>query len=135
MATQFPSGEDELLSEINIVPFVDIILVILIIFMVTTPLILRPSLNVDLPKAVSGESSTPSSLSLTIDRRGVVFLNGKKMNLKTLQSQVKALVKKNPRLQAVISADQKASHGQVVRVMDLVKLAGVRRFAITTQKL
>ncbi len=135
MAYKLSSSQEELLSEINIVPFVDIILVILIIFMVTTPLILRPALNVDLPKASSGETLTPSSLSVSIHRSGRVFLNGKRMkHLKQLQNHVKALVKTKPRIQAIISADRRASHGQVISVMDVIKLGGAKRFAITTQK-
>ena len=138
MGSQFSdfSSADEPLSEINIVPFVDIILVILIIFMVTTPLILRPALNVNLPKAASGKDTTPSSLSITISKSGVIFFNGKKLgSLEELKAKAKSLSSKNPKIQAVISADKDVSHGQVVEVMDAIKVGGVRKFAITTEKL
>ncbi len=136
MATKYSDSSEDLISEINIVPFVDIILVILIIFMVTTPLIIRPSLNVDLPKAASGQTTTPSSLSISIHQSGRIFFNGKRLkNLKELKQIAKKLVAKNPKIQAIISADKSASHGQVVKVLDTVKSSGVRRFAITTEKL
>ncbi|MFW1447688.1 ExbD/TolR family protein, partial [Vibrio parahaemolyticus] len=60
MAAKLNGNNDEPISEINIVPFVDIILVVLIIFMVTAPMILNPSINVRLPKAGSGDNTAPS---------------------------------------------------------------------------
>ena len=77
MASKISGDNDEPISEINIVPFVDIILVVLIIFMVTTPFIMKPSINVNLPKAGSGEDTTPSELTITIATDGRLLLNGK----------------------------------------------------------
>jgi biopolymer transport protein ExbD len=60
MAASISGDDDEPISQINVTPFVDIILVVLIIFMVTTPIIMKPSINVNLPKAASGEQTSPS---------------------------------------------------------------------------
>ena len=74
-------GDDDAIAEINIVPFVDIILVVLIIFMVTTPFIMKPSINVNLPKAASGEESSPAKLNVSITNDGQLTLNGQPTNL------------------------------------------------------
>ena len=70
MSARIAGDEDEPIAEINIVPFVDIILVVLIIFMVTAPIMLKPSINVSLPKAGSGDSTAPSELTVTIRADG-----------------------------------------------------------------
>ena len=131
MAGKAGREADEPIAEINIVPFVDIILVILIIFMVTTPLIMKPSINVNLPKAASGEDSTPSKLSVTLNAKGELYLNGNPSNLEEIQTYASTTSKDNPDVQAIISADRDVSHGKVVEVIDAVKTGGVKKFAIT----
>ena len=73
MAGKLSGNDDEPISEINIVPFVDIILVVLIIFMVTTPFIMKPSLNVNLPQASTGDETAPSELSISVNTAGENF--------------------------------------------------------------
>lgn len=134
MAANLGGDHDQPLSDINITPFVDIILVVLIIFMVTTPIIMKPSININLPKAASGDESTPSQLNLSVARDGKVLLNGKETNDEEIRSQAKQLVATKPDIQAIISADQDVTHGSVIRVIDLVKSMGVKKFAISTEK-
>lgn len=128
------SGSDEPIAEINIVPFVDIILVVLIIFMVTTPLIMKPSLNVNLPQASTGDETAPSELSISINTAGQILLNGEASDEAGLKTYAEELLKKRPDVQAVVSADKDVSHGKVVAVIDAVKGAGVKKFAITIDK-
>ena len=128
------SGEDEVLSEINVVPLVDIILVVLIIFMVTAPLIMKPSINVNLPKAASGDASQSTQLTITLAQDGKVYLNEKEVDLAGVLGGAQAEVIKNPEIQAIISADKDVPHGKVVSVMDMVKQAGVKKFAISIEK-
>ena len=134
MAAKLGQEEDAPIAEINIVPFVDIILVVLIIFMVTTPLIMKPSINVNLPKAASGEESTPSKLNLTITGDGQILLNGKPSSEQEVSEYAKSTAASKPDSQAIISADKDISHGQVVKIIDIVKAAGVKKFAITIDK-
>lgn len=128
------SGGDEPISEINIVPFVDIILVVLIIFMVTAPVLMRPSINVNLPKAGHGDNSAPSELSVSINAKGDVSLNGKASDEAALGAYSKELAVKNPDVQAIIAADKEVPHGRVVTIIDAIKGAGVKKFAITIDK-
>lgn len=134
MASKIGGDEDEPISDINIVPFVDIILVVLIIFMVTTPFIMKPSININLPKAGSGGETTPSELSVGIAAGGVITLNGKPSTEQAIQEYSKEVAAKNPETQAIISADRTVPHGNVVSVIDAIKLGGVKKFAITIDK-
>lgn len=126
--------QDEAISEINVVPLVDIVLVVLIIFMVTAPMFMKPSINVNLPKAASGEASTPSQLSISITKEGTILLNGSSADETKVQTTSSELSQKNPDVQAIIAADQGVEYGKVVRVIDIVKTAGVKKFAISIEK-
>lgn len=128
------SNDDEPISDINVTPLVDVMLVLLIIFMVTTPMIMRPSINIDLPKAASGDQNTPGELDITISRSGDIFANGKQMDVETLKAEASKLLFQKPELQAMISADKETPHGMVIRVIDTVKGTGVKRFAINIEK-
>lgn len=128
------NSSDEPISEINVVPLVDIILVVLIIFMVTAPIIMKPSINVNLPKASSGEASQATQLSIVLSEDGKIFLNDKEVELPAVLAAAQAEVIKNPEIQAIISADKNVSHGKVVSVMDTVKQGGVKKFAISIEK-
>lgn len=134
MGAKIGGSEDEPIADINIVPFVDIILVVLIIFMVTTPFIMKPSININLPKAGSGDDTAPSELSLSIGSSGEVQLNGKPSSDEEIRAYAQTLAGKNPDVQAVISADKETPHGRVVAVIDAVKTGGVKKFAITIDK-
>ncbi|MEZ0391249.1 MAG: ExbD/TolR family protein [Pseudobdellovibrionaceae bacterium] len=129
-----PSDQDESISSINVVPLVDIILVVLIIFMVTAPMIMKPSINVNLPKAASGDKSTPSQLSISIAPGGMLNLNGSKSDEPAITAKAQEEVGKNPEVQAIIAADKEVPHGTVVHIIDLVKNAGVKKFAISIEK-
>lgn len=133
MASKF-NDDNDAIADINITPFVDIILVVLIIFMVTTPIIMNPSINIQLPKAVTGEETTPTQLTFNIAKTGQLYLNGKEINEQDILESVKAQVAKDPNVQAIIAADQDTSHGSVIKIIDLVKQAGVHKFAISTEK-
>ena len=134
MAARLGGDNDEAISEINIVPFVDIILVVLIIFMVTTPIIMKPSINVNLPKAGSGDETTPSEFAVAIQVNGEMSLNGKPTDVAALTTFSAQLSKEKPDVQAIISADKDVSHGRVVEVIDAIKSGGTKRFAITIDK-
>ncbi len=133
MAIRFDS-DSEAISEINVVPLVDIILVVLIIFMVTAPMIMKPSINVNLPKAASGESTLPTKLSISLTKDGKILLNGSAADEAAVKANAEEEVKKNPDVQAIISADKEVSHGQVVHLLDVIKVAGVKKFAISIEK-
>jgi biopolymer transport protein ExbD len=134
MAKKSFGAEDEAISDINVVPLVDIILVVLIIFMVTAPMIMKPSINVNLPKAASGDKTTASQLNITISDSGALNLNGSRSDEGAIQLKAQEELGKNPDVQAIIAADKDVPHGTVVRILDLIKSAGVKKFAISIDK-
>jgi biopolymer transport protein ExbD len=134
MAAKISGDNDEPISEINIVPFVDIILVVLIIFMITTPFIVKPSFNVNLPKAASGDKTTPSQLNITLTQDGRLLLNGKSATEDDVANEARTQVAQAPETQAIISADKDVPHGRVVGIIDVIKGAGIAKFAISLDK-
>jgi biopolymer transport protein ExbD len=137
MAGSAGSFEDEdsgrMITDINVTPLVDIVLVLLIIFMVTTTYIVNPSIKVDLPKAETGSDQVKTNLALTLGKDGTLFLNGQASNEADVRKFILAELPGNPELQAIIAADKVVPHGSVVAVIDLVKKAGIRKFAINVE--
>lgn len=128
------NSEEESIAEINVVPLVDIILVVLIIFMVTAPMFIKPTINVNLPKAASGDQTAPSKLNIALTADGKINLNGVFVNEEEVKNKATEELAKNPEVQAIISADKDVPHGQVVGLLDIVKTAGVKKFAISIEK-
>ncbi|MGZ3775260.1 MAG: ExbD/TolR family protein [Pseudobdellovibrionaceae bacterium] len=132
----FNTGGDnhDSIADINVVPLVDIILVVLIIFMVTAPLFMKPTINVNLPKAASGDKTAPSKLNIALTADGRINLNGSFVNEDAVKTKATEEATKNVDVQAIISADKDVPHGKVVGILDIVKGAGVKKFAISIDK-
>ena len=128
------NDENEPISAINVTPFVDIVLVVLIIFMVTTPALVKSYLEVQLPKAASGSQSPPSPLNITLSQDGQIGLNGQEVTREQLQSRIRVMIQKNPNTQAIISADRDMLHGEVIGIIDIIKRSGINKFAIATAR-
>ena len=129
MATE-RHDDDDAITGINVTPLVDITLVLLIIFMVTTSYIVKAAIEVDLPKAATGSETKPTSLSVTLTRQGDLYLNERATSAEELADHVRAEVERDPELQALISADTELNYGRVVWLIDLIKQLGVRRYAL-----
>jgi len=126
-------SNDEGIHGINVTPLVDIMLVLLIIFMVASSYIVNPAIEVDLPKAAAAGETLDTTLSLVLRKDGTLFLNGKEATEAQVGERCREVVLVDGKAQAIIAADRGATHGQVVRLIDLVKLNGVTRFAISTE--
>ena len=119
-----------IVSEINVTPLVDIMLVLLIIFMLTAHLIAKQAIEVDLPKASQSTAAPPTTIAVTLTKDGTLYLNGEQIAPDALRSAVKNAVAKDPKTQALISGDKSVSHGRVIWVLDTIKAAGITSFAI-----
>lgn len=128
------SASDETISDINIVPLVDIILVVLIIFMVTAPALMKPSIQVDLPEAASADASEPTFLQVVITQEGRILVNNQEVEEAQAREIAQTEVQKNPNVQAIVSGDQEAPYGAIIKVMDWLKSEGVKDFAVSTDK-
>ena len=126
--------DDDLITAINVTPLVDIVLVLLIVLMVTSSYLVNKSINVELPKAATGQSSSPN-LSISIDQAGVIYLDGNVVEPEQLQSRIRAAYRTNSEVKAIISADGRVQHSQVVTVIDLLRREKITKFAINTSPL
>ena len=129
------NGADDytLMSEINVTPFVDVMLVLLVIFMVTTPLIMIESFKVRLPKAVSTVPVEGSAITITVSEAGEIELNGREVTIDGLHASL--LVELEAQRGAggvLLMADGATRHNIVVRVLDIARLAGAGRLSIAT---
>ncbi len=126
--------EKGLLSDINIIPLVDIILVILIVFMITAPL-LTTKVEVDLPKVKKAKlvKSHSRVLKITITRAGKIKINGKSVSLRRLARWLKEAKKHGLIKEVQIEADRRCKYGKVVKVLSVVKSAGFESLSLLTQ--
>ena len=128
-------AEDEgILSSINVIPFVDIVLVLLVIFMLTSAAIMRASLKVELPRAATAGSKVDSTINLTYTAKGELELNGEPVTRAAAARYVQQQAKADPKTRAVISADRGVDYGKVIEVIDLVKLNGITSFALDVER-
>ncbi len=120
--------QGEMISGINVTPLVDVVLVLLIVLMVTASYTVSKALPMNLPKASSGESQN-HPLAISLDEKGVLFLDGTQVSRDELQVKVRER-KASGEVSALIAADGLAQHRSVVQVIDLLRIEGVTRFAI-----
>lgn len=124
------------ISEINVTPLVDVMLVLLIIFMVTTPL-LESGIEVNLPKAASGplNTSDDSQLILAITKDKSIFLNKTKLQFKNLRQKLHAIYSNKSKRELYVRADQSVPYGFVAQVMAEIRLSGVEAIGLVTEPL
>jgi biopolymer transport protein TolR len=115
----------KLMAEINITPFTDVVLVLLIIFMIATPFIYQSSMNVQLPQASKSEETTRDMI-VTISSRGEIFLDNTKMDLNTLKTKLSSAVRNKPNTSVIINGDKNVRYDSVIQVMDILTQAGVK---------
>jgi len=127
------SSQDELITEINVTPLVDIILVVLIIFLIVAQVVGPQVFQVKLPKAAHGQAAPARPVTVYLDQMGRMALNGYPVQEEGLIRSIKAWVGINPELQVIISADEKVFHGKVVHILDTLKGLRVTRLAIHVQ--
>ncbi len=124
----------KLMSEINVVPYIDVMLVLLVIFMITVPL-LSQGVKVELPQAAAKPVDVKDSetLVLTVDRKGVYYLDDRKIKPAALRKRIAAIMRLRPKTQIVVRGDRRVPYGEVVAVMALLQEAGAPSVGLITQ--
>jgi len=121
-------------TDINVVPLVDLTFNLLIIFMLATPL-LETSINLKLPQATSGEIiESPVTRIVSVERNGRLFLDDVPMRMETLRAQLEKAARKDPEVPVLVRADEQIPYKQFVKVVDVLKEAGVKKMGIVTTK-
>lgn len=126
--------DDRIMSEINIVPLVDIMLVLLITFMMVSTMVDFSAIHVELPKAATAEDAKDKSFSIVISKDGDYFISGEPVStIEDLKLRIDHQKMQNPQIQAVISADKSVTHGQVIKVLDLIRRSKITKYAISVE--
>lgn len=121
------------LSEINMVPFIDVVLVLLIIFMITAP-ILQSGIEVDVPKTKTVKEITERRLVISVDKNQLIYLGNSPVNIHDLGAKVQAQLKK-PQDAVFLRCDEKVPFGVFASVIDALRQAGINNISIVTQPL
>ena len=126
-------GSYKLLSEINVTPFVDVMLVLLIVFMITAPL-LTVGVPVDLPKTEAKSIAEPEEpLVITVNAEGVIFIQDTEVELENLVPRLAAITGSKPDTRIYVRGDKSIDYGRVLEVMGTVNLAGFTRVALIAE--
>lgn len=122
------------MSEINVTPFVDVVLVLLIIFMITAPVI-QSGIEVNVPKTRTVKEITEERVVVSIDRKQNLYLNSEPVNINDIGAKLKAKLRDPERMQIYLRSDENVPFGAFATVMDAVKQAGITNVSIVTEPL
>ena len=122
------------MSEINVVPYIDVMLVLLVIFMITAPL-LTQGIKVDLPEAQAKPVNIQDNetIVVTVDKAGAYYLDDRKIEVEALREKVTTILRVRPRTPVVVRGDHQVSYGKVVAVMTVLQQAGAPTVGLATQ--
>ena len=132
MAIQIKASEQAMMSDINVTPLVDVMLVLLIVFIVTAPLLMQ-AVPVKLPQTTASAPLTPAKqVQLSIDSAGKIYLDTQPVEPEQLRDRLQALRKRDPELNVQLMADERIPYGQVAKVMGIVQQAGIAKLSFVT---
>jgi len=122
------------IAEINVVPYIDVMLVLLVIFMITAPL-LTPGVQVDLPQATAATLDNPDreTLVVTVDRRGNLFLDDRAIDAEALGSKVATILRLRPQTPVLVRGDREAKYDAIIQAMVLLQAAGAPSVGLVTE--
>jgi biopolymer transport protein TolR len=122
-----------IIAGINITPFTDVVLVLLVIFMIATPLLIKSEIKVNLPQTTTADAAADRTLVITIDSTGGVFVDGVRVALADLASNLAAAHAKRPSAPVIIMGDKDVRYDLVVRVLEIARSTGVAKLSLAVQ--
>ena len=134
MGAGAPKEDDGIITDINITPMVDIMLVLLIIFMVTANFLKKDSININLPKVAAADSNVRESTQVAMSKDGKFYLDGRVVTESYLVQSLTKEAKYRPNLRVTLSADESISYGSVSRLMGRMRKGGVTKIALSVNK-
>lgn len=133
MAFSTQSDGDDVMSEINVTPLVDVMLVLLVAFIVTVP-VMTNAIHVNLPKTAATKPPEQSKpVTISVDAEGKAFVDQKEVALPALETELKSLQASNPEQVYHLSSDEAVKYGSVAKVMAVIERAGITKLAVLTQ--
>ncbi|HHL40730.1 MAG TPA: biopolymer transporter ExbD [Deltaproteobacteria bacterium] len=133
MGWKLTSGEERIMAEINVTPLTDVMLVLLVIFMVTTPLIMMESLKIKLPRAETAAGEPGRAVTVTVTGEGSVFVGDEAVPMDRLEERLAEALSGRSGRGVLLRADRSSRHGVVVEVLDKARKAGASRLSIATE--
>ena len=123
------------MAEINIIPLVDVVLVLLIIFMATTAFIKEAGINMKLPAAKTSEAApeTSKDINIALTRDNKIYLDGRPSNERTVRAAMQARAAKNSQTRVIVKGDEHIEYKRVMSVIDMAKQAGLPKVSLSTQ--
>ncbi|MFO7987361.1 MAG: protein TolR [Desulfatiglandaceae bacterium] len=135
MAFQSPGNHRQFMSDINVTPLVDVMLVLLIIFMVAAPMMIQ-GVDVNLPQTTTKNIKTQEDpLMLTVNKKGQIFLENHSVELDTLEVKVKKIFENRRQKEVLLRADRDVAYGVVIEVIARIKKAGIDKLGMVTEPL
>jgi biopolymer transport protein ExbD len=134
MAMGSKQSDDGVISDINITPMVDVILVLLVIFMVTANFLKKESININLPKVAEADPNIKESTQLALTKDGRFFIEGKTVTEEDLVISMSREAKLRPNMRVTLSADENISYGSVSKLMGVLRKCGVTKIALSVKK-
>ena len=122
--------KNKIVADINITPFTDVVLVLLIIFMITTPMLSNNAIKINLPKAEMTETTNSKNIEITVDKDGFIYVANKQVHLAYLEDAIFKLTSKNPDKAVVIKGDKNVEYNTIIQIIDKAKKTGVTKFAL-----
>ena len=126
------SGSRRFMAEINVVPFVDVMLVLLIIFMITAPLLYR-GIDIDLPESASNTIQPDERVIVSVTKDLKIFIDKEEVPVDELEPAFRRLHDRNPNITIYLRADRTIAYGVVISVMDAVKSVGIDKLGMVTE--
>ncbi len=128
------ADSDAPITGINVTPLVDIVLVVLIIFMATAPMIARRAIKVEVPKVSKSDKAATDALAIALDGKRELTLAGKKVTLDELKNALKIASAANPDQALTLSADKTIPYGEVAELLDAVRSSGLRKVGLEVRR-
>ena len=128
------SDDDGPITGINITPLVDVVLVVLIIFMATAPMITRRAIRVEVPKVAKSEKSATDALAVALNDKRELTLSGKPTTLAELKRVLTAAIAAKPEQAVSLSADKTLPYGDVAELLDAVRSSGIKKVGLEVRR-
>jgi len=122
------------ITGINVTPLVDVVLVVLIIFMATAPMIARRAIKVEVPKVSKSDKTATEAIAVALDGKRQLTLAGKPATLEELKKMLSAAVALKPEQAVTLSADKSLPYGEIAELLDAVRTAGVKKVGLEVQR-